>query len=154
MVSLTNWWSLIQVDPEFTAKWRESHFPGGCAHACELETAFAMGIDESVVRKDLVKNHQTWTNAQGSKFESVDLFGFGPVAVTSWTSTYTDSGVCGSPELATKEKGDLLFAIPSELHFEAVSHARLTEWGDEFHARNYPGRTDHHVRPPTTDVPG
>ena len=145
VVSLTNWWSLIQVDPDFTAKWRESHFPGGCAHACELETSFAMGIDDSVVRKDKVKNHQTWTNAQGSKFESVDLFGFGPVAVTSWTSTYTDSGVCGSPELATVDKGELLFE-------EAVT--RLTEWGDEFHARQYPGRTDHHVLPPTTDVPG
>ena len=110
-----------------------------------METSFAMGIDESVVRKDLVENHQTWTNAQGSNFESVDIFGFGPVAVTSWTSTYTNSGVCGSAELATKEKGDLMFE-------EAVT--RLTEWGDEFHARQYPARTDHHVRPPTTDVPG
>ena len=97
------------------------------------------------MRKDLVESHRTWTTAQESKFESVDLFGFGPVAVTNWTSTYTETGVCGSAGLATVEKGKLLFE-------EAVT--RLAEWGDEFHARQYPARKDHHGRPPTTDVPG
>ena len=145
IVSLTSWWSLVTVDPDFAAKWRESHFPGGCAHACELETSLALGIDESMVRMDLAKNHQTWTNAQGSRFESVDLFGFGPVAVTNWTSTYTETGVCGSPELASVKKGKLLFE-------EAVT--RSTEWSDEFHARQYPARKDHHFRLPTTSVPG
>ena len=145
IVSLTSWWSLVSTDPDFTSKWRESEFPGGCAHACEVETSLALGIDESMVRKDLVESHRTWTTAQESKFESVDLFGFGPVAVTNWTSTYTETGVCGSAGLATVEKGKLLFE-------EAVT--RLTEWGDEFHARQYPARKDHHSRPPTTDVPG
>ena len=145
IVSLTSWWSLVTADPDFNAKWRESHFPGGCAHACEVETSLALGIDESMVRKDLVESHRTWTTAQESKFESVDLFGFGPVAVTNWTSTYTETGVCGSAGLATVEKGKLLFE-------EAVT--RLAEWGDEFHARQYPARKDHHGRPPTTEVPG
>lgn len=145
VVSMTSWWSLVTVDPEFASKWRESEFPGGCAHACELETSLALRLDENMVRKDLVESHQTWTNAQGSKFESVDIFGFGPVAVTGWTSTYTETGVCGSAELATVDKGELLFE-------EAVS--RLAEWGDEFHARKYPPRTDHHSEPPTIPVPG
>ena len=145
VVSMTSWWSLVAVDPEFKARWRESEFPGGCAHACELETSLALRLDESLVRKDLIKSHETWTNAQRSEFESVDLFGSGPVAVTSWTSTYTETGVCGSAALATAEKGELLFE-------EAVN--RLTEWGDEFYARRYPTRTDHHRQPPTTPVPG
>ena len=106
IVSLTSWWSLVSTDPDFTSKWRESEFPGGCAHACEVETSLALGIDESMVRKDLVESHRTWTTAQESKFESVDLFGFGPVAVTNWTSTYTETGVCGSAGLATVEKGE------------------------------------------------
>lgn len=109
VVSLTNWWSLLTVDPEFAGRWRESHFPGGCAHAGELETSLALRLDESLVRQDLVRSHETWTNAQRSKFEHVDLFGSGPVAVTSWTSTYTRTGVCGSAELATAEKGELVF---------------------------------------------
>ena len=145
VVAVTNWWSLLTVDPEFAGRWRESEFPGGCAHACELETSLALRLDESAVRKDLVESRQTWTNAQESRFESVDLFGFGPVAVTSWTSTYTETGVCGSAGLATAEKGELVFE-------EAVT--RLAEWGDEFYARSYPARTDHHLNPPTTPVPG
>lgn len=34
-----NWWHLLTVDPEFMKNWRASKFPGGCAHACELETS-------------------------------------------------------------------------------------------------------------------
>ena len=147
IVSLTSWWSLVSTDPDFTSKWRESEFPGGCAHACEVETSLALGIDESMVRKDLVESHRTWTTAQESKFESVDLFGFGPVAVTNWTLVRTPRrGVCGSAGLATVEKG--------EATVRGGGDAAGPEWGDEFHARQYPGRTDHHVRPPTTDVPG
>ena len=47
--------------------------------------------------------------------------------------------MCGSAGLATVEKGKFLFE-------EAVT--RLAEWGDEFHARHYPARKDHHGRPP------
>ena len=32
------WWNLLTVDKAFLPGWRESKFPGGCAHACELET--------------------------------------------------------------------------------------------------------------------
>ncbi|MEO6907528.1 MAG: creatininase family protein [Abditibacteriaceae bacterium] len=36
---LTMWTDLLKVDPKFMPSWRESYFPGGCAHACELETS-------------------------------------------------------------------------------------------------------------------
>ncbi len=145
VVAMTSWWSLITTDPDFKHKWRQSHFPGGCAHAGEAETSFAMGLDESQVRKELIESHETWTNAQKSKFESIDLFGFGPISIMNWTSAYTERGVCGEAELATREKGELIFE-------EAVS--RLTEWADEFHVRQYPSRKDHHVRKPDTPLPG
>ena len=35
---LCAWWSLLTVDKKFLPHWRQSKFPGGCAHACELET--------------------------------------------------------------------------------------------------------------------
>ena len=33
----SSWWTLLSVDKNFMPSWRESKFPGGCAHACELE---------------------------------------------------------------------------------------------------------------------
>lgn len=36
---LAAWWNLLTVDKEFLPRWRQSRFPGGCAHACELETS-------------------------------------------------------------------------------------------------------------------
>ena len=36
---LAAWWNLLTVDKEFLPHWRESKFPGGCAHAGELETS-------------------------------------------------------------------------------------------------------------------
>ncbi len=47
-----NWWPLLTVDPEFMKTWRASKFPGGCAHACELETSvylIAGGAEKLVV---------------------------------------------------------------------------------------------------------
>ena len=91
------------------------------------------------------ENHLTWTNRQKSKFEYTDLFGSGPVSISTWTSTYTDKGICGAAAMATKEKGEIIFD-------EAVGN--LIEWADEFHARQYQPRVDHHTRTPTTEVPG
>ena len=33
------WWNLLRVDPNFIASFRESVFPGGSGHACEVETS-------------------------------------------------------------------------------------------------------------------
>jgi Creatinine amidohydrolase len=34
---LVGWWNLLTVNKEFLPRWRQSKFPGGCSHACELE---------------------------------------------------------------------------------------------------------------------
>ena len=52
---LTGWWEMLMVDPEFMKNWRESKFPGGIAHACELETSMYLYLDEENVRKDKIK---------------------------------------------------------------------------------------------------
>jgi creatinine amidohydrolase len=31
---LVAWWKLLAVAKEFLPRWRQSKFPGGCAHAC------------------------------------------------------------------------------------------------------------------------
>ncbi len=50
------WWNLLTVDKEFLPRWRQSKFPGGCSHACELETSLYLYLDGDNVRKDQIKN--------------------------------------------------------------------------------------------------
>ncbi|MBI4220074.1 MAG: creatininase family protein [Chloroflexi bacterium] len=145
MVAMTSWWSLTAANPQYMKKWRKSHFPGGCAHACEAETSMALHLDRSLVQMDKAKDTEIEINAVKSKYHWVDLWAAGPVQVTGWTSTYTENGTAGEPTLATKAKGRKLFE-------EAVKN--LIEFSEEFVSRKYRPRTDHHLTKPTMQVPG
>ena len=103
---LIAWWSLLTIDKEFLPSWRESKFPGGCSHAGELETSLDLYLDEEGVRKDKIKSGVIKINEDNSPFCYVDLFGHGPAALTSWTSSYSETGVLGEAETATKEKDE------------------------------------------------
>ena len=83
-------------------------------------------------------------NAEGSPFNFVDLFQQGPGTVVSWTSSYSDTGVLGEPELASVEKGKAACD-------EAVNQlVELVRW---FHPRPKDQRKDHHRNPPTIPIP-
>ena len=103
---LAAWWRLLTVDPEFLPSWRESKFPGGCSHAGELETSLYLYLDEDNVRKDLIQSGTIKFNDENNPFNYVDLFGAGPATLVSWTSSYSETGVLGDAEKATKEKGE------------------------------------------------
>ena len=92
---LCGWWNLLTVDKEFLPRWRQSKFPGGCAHACELETSLYLYLDGDNVRKDEIKSGDIRFNLEKSPFQWNDLFGSGPATKISWTSSYTDTGVLG-----------------------------------------------------------
>jgi creatinine amidohydrolase len=140
----TGWWQLLTVDKNFLPSWRESKFPGGCAHACELETSMYLYLDGDNVRKDLIKNGVISFNEEDSPFCWVDLFAAGPGTVISWTSSYSDTGVLGEAELATAEKGE-------RAYLEAVKQlARFVSW---FKDRPKDQRVDRHRRPPTMPIP-
>src|SRR5688572_21557109 len=62
------WWMLLTVDPSFLPSWRESEFPGGIAHACELETSVYLHLCPEDVRKDLIKSGDISFNEQKSPF--------------------------------------------------------------------------------------
>ena len=137
------WWMLLTVDKTFLPRWRESKAPGGCAHAGELETAMYLYLDGDHVRRDLNKSEIASHNFE-SEFNWVDLFAAGIAPITTWTSTYTQSGVCGESELATAEKGQEAFE-------EAVKQfGRLVLF---FHGRPKSSRVDHHVRAPDMPMP-
>ena len=141
---LCAWWNLLTIDKEFLPGWRQSKFPGGCAHACELETSMYLYLDGDNVRKDKIKSGEISFNEEGSPFNYVDLFAQGPGTVVSWTSSYSRSGVLGDAELATAEKG-------KEAYQEAVKQlVKLIHW---FKRRPKDQRQDHHRQAPTMPMP-
>jgi creatinine amidohydrolase len=141
---LAAWWNLLTVDKGFLPRWRQSKFPGGCAHACELETSLYLYLDGDNVRKDQIKSGVISFNEEASPFSWVDLFAAGPATVISWTSSYSDTGVLGEAELATAEKG-------REAYEEAVKQlARFVTW---FKDRPKDVRKDRHRKPPTMPLP-
>ncbi len=138
------WWNLLTVDKEFLPGWRESKFPGGCAHAGELETSLYMYLDGDHVRNDQIKNGVISFNEEESPFQWIDLFAAGPASVISWTSSYSETGVLGEAELANPEKGQ-------QAYEEAVRQlCRFVTW---FKDRTKDQRHDHHRRPTTMPIP-
>jgi creatinine amidohydrolase len=141
---LSAWWELLSVDKDFMPNWRESKFPGGCAHACELETSLYLYLDEDNVRKDKIRNGTISFNEENSPFNYVDLMCQGPATIVSWTSSYSDTGVLGEAELATVEKGKAAYD-------EAVKQlVALVSW---FKDRPKDERQSHHRTPPTIPMP-
>ena len=100
-----SWWHLLTVDPEFLPGWRESRFPGGIAHACELETSVYLYLDEDNVRKERIVDGEIAYHRYGSDFRYTDLFGHGPGTPVSWTASYSDSGVLGQATLGDQGEG-------------------------------------------------
>jgi creatinine amidohydrolase len=141
--TLIAWWQLLQIDKTFLPSWRESTFPGGCSHACELETSLYLYLDEAGVRKDRIRNHISTLN-DGNPYIWGDLLGKGPASLISWTSTYSPRGVMGEPELATREKGERVYN-------EATQQlARIVEF---FQARPRDARERHQAIEPTMPIP-
>ena len=141
---LCGWWNLLTVDKEFLPRWRQSKFPGGCAHACELETSLYLYLDGDHVRKDKIQSGVIRFNEEDSPFNWIALFAQGPATVVSWTSTYSDTGVLGDAELATEEKGRMVYE-------EAVRElVRFVGW---FKDRPKDQRKDRHRTPPTMPLP-
>jgi creatinine amidohydrolase len=138
------WWNLLTVDKEFLPRWRESKFPGGCSHACELETSMYLFLDGDNVRKDKIEGGTISFNDDNSPFNWVDLFGAGPATTISWTSSYSDTGTLGAADLATAEKGRVAYD-------EAVKQlVRFVNWWKD---RPKDVRKDMHRRKPTMPTP-
>jgi creatinine amidohydrolase len=141
---LIAWWQLLTVDKEFLPRWRQSKFPGGCSHACELETSVYLYLDGDNVRRDLIQSGVISFNEENNPFNWIDLFAAGPGTLVTWTSASSDSGVLGDAELATAEKG-------RQAYEEAVR--QLTRFIHWFHGNPKYQRKDRHRRRPTMPLP-
>ena len=145
LVTSFTWWNLLGVDPSFLSSVRESAFPGGAGHACEVETSVYLHLAGEKVQMDKAKDHIAWYNSRGtSSFQWGDLFGSGPVSMFERTSTFTEDGTFGEPTLATAEKGKHIFE-------EAA--ARLVQFVEEFQKRQSRPSVDHHATRPTSAPP-
>ncbi len=142
--ALCAWWSLLKVDPDFLPNWRESKYPGGIAHACELETSMYLHIMPEDVRQDLIESGDISFNNLKSPYRFNDLYGKGAVEITSWTASYSDTGVLGEAAKATAEKGKAAYE-------EAVKH--LSGFIDEWHSQPAPTRHEAHAQKPTIPMP-
>jgi creatinine amidohydrolase len=141
---LIAWWRLLTVNPDFLPRWRQSKFPGGCSHACELETSIYLHLDPDNVRKDQIKSGTISFNDENSPFNYSDAFGHGPASLVSWTSSYSETGVLGDAELGTAAKG-------KQAYEEAVEQlVRFATW---FHGRPKDQRRDRHRQPPSIPMP-
>jgi creatinine amidohydrolase len=140
-----SWWQLVA--DSWNAEVRESG-PGGCAHACELETSMYLALDPAGVRTDRIQGAlpRFMTDDQGGeRWQWTDLtLGAGPATIVGWTSSVSETGTAGAPELATTEKGELVFA-------HAVERlVALVRW---LRDRPIEPRQDHHATPPTFPLP-
>lgn len=145
LVSSFMWWNMLRVDPAFLPSVRESVFPGGAGHACEIETSLYLHLAPEKVQMDKCDDTITFHNQHGATgFRWFDAFGSGPVRLVEWTSSYTPTGVVGQPSLATAAKGQRILD-------EAVKH--LTAWVAEFQAYQGAPRVVHQATPPSSPLP-
>ncbi|HIE51477.1 MAG TPA: creatininase family protein [Armatimonadetes bacterium] len=111
---------------------RESEYPGGLAHAGELETSVYLWLNsEAVQREQAVKD----LHEHPSKFHWQDSTGGGPLRFMDWWSRISHTGTVGDPTVASAEKGQKCFEACVE---------RLIALVREFRRWEIRPRVDHH----------
>jgi creatinine amidohydrolase len=98
------------------ARARESEV-GGMGHACELETSIYLAIDPDAVLMDRAVDEQSFPGGEHAWFDWSD----GSLRLMPWWSSFSRTGVQGSPTLATAEKGK---AFLDAAVAECVSYVR------------------------------
>lgn len=141
----TTWPTLLTVNRDFNATWRESTFPGS-THADELETSLYLAIDEISTRMDQAKDHtpRYQPASLGNNFVFEDHFGGGAVYLPEWTSARAPDGVMGEPTKASLEKGQRILT-------EAVTN--LVAVYDEFYERPKRPSVSHSTVPSMGPLP-
>jgi len=115
--ALISWWDLVfQVGEkrEEMKKLRESEFPGGMSHACELETSVLLYLESHLVQMEkAVKeippktSEYIWSDIMVGAWRST-------VHTVSLTSQATKTGIMGDPTVATAEKGRIWLETAAE----------------------------------------
>ncbi len=108
---------------------RESEF-GGMAHADELETSIYLHVDPDAVDMEKAVDEQGYPAGENAHLE---WWADGPLKLMPWWSSFSRTGVQGTPTVATAEKGK---AFLDAAVAECVSYVR------ELRAKPLPVRQD------------
>ena len=98
--AMVPWWNL--VPKALLEELRESEYPGGMAHGCELETSVILYLRGDLVRMEKAEKDLP---AQRSEYFFWDLQKPSPVFFQEFFSRYSRTGTAGDPTKATLEKG-------------------------------------------------
>jgi creatinine amidohydrolase len=128
--AMAPWWNLIPKD--LLKELRESDYPGGMAHGCELETSVLLHLRPDLVAMDKAEKDISF---QPTEFFYWDLQAPSPIFFQEWFSRYSRTGTVGDPTKASAEKG--------RRFVEAVVE-RLVDLIREFRAKEIRPRVDHH----------
>ncbi len=140
-----SWWQLVGAF--WNKELRTSVVPGGCAHACELETSMYLHVDRPHVREGLIEGRlPEYMQLPGEhEWHSTDLTAAtGPATLIEWTSAYTETGVIGEAHKATPDKGRRVF------EHAVTQMIAMVRW---LRNRPAPPRRDHHAEAPTFALP-
>jgi len=111
---------------------RKSKYPGGMAHAGELETGVYLHLNGDAVNMDLAEKDM---NIPPSEFIYHDLCGMGPVNCAPWHSQISRNGVVGDATVANAEDGKIWFDACVD---------RMAQLVEEFGQWQGLPRKDHH----------
>jgi creatinine amidohydrolase len=128
--AMAPWWTLIPR--ELLRELRESEYPGGMAHGCELETSVLLYLRGDLVQMDKAEKDMP---VQKSEFFYWDLERPSPVFFQEFFSRYSRTGTLGDPTKASTEKG--------RRFVEAVV-GNLVRVIRDLRARKIEPRVDHH----------
>ena len=112
-------------------KVRESEYPGGISHACELETSLYLAIAPEFVDMSKAVKEIGYPKSEHVWYDFAD----GPVKMMEYWSTMSKTGVMGDPTKATVKKGEFLLKAAADEIVEVVRDLRRRRIGR---------RVDHH----------
>lgn len=129
--AFVSWWDVVS---DHLREHRDSVFPGGMAHACEIETSLYLHI-----RPEGVDMSKAVADVQPHKMRHfwVDLAGCGPIDFIDDWSRLSETGIEGDPTSATADKGRQVAEL-------VIS--RLTEFCEDFQKYPIRARRDFTIR--------
>jgi creatinine amidohydrolase len=103
IAACSSYWTLCAGSVEGQ---RDSPIPGGMAHACEFETSLMLHLRPQSVRLDMCVDEISYRR---SRHHHHDLFRKSPVFLPEPFDRLSESGVIGTPSLASAAKGEIWF---------------------------------------------